>query len=427
MTIKKKSSARVNVRSITLGINWENQDKLIIEKKLSSFTDASNVFFSEAKIDVRTIRLSMSPLNLTKNLTKASARSIINWISTICSQVGIRWFCVPFDYTINPSEIKFSKIANDIISSYPNAFINLIIANEKVLNYSGILDASKIVRSVSANSNNGFDNFRVGISANCKSGIPFFPFAYQNSKNDSFSFALETVDLFIEIIEKNIQKGIEVVREELIKSLSHELILINELGINLEKETGITFNGIDASLAPFPNGHSSVAKIIELLSDDDFGNQKTLFFTSFLTNIIKNAIGHSNIRITGFNGVMFSLLEDDYLALRAKQKNFNIDSLTLYASVCGCGLDMIPVPGDTLSEEISGMILDISAMALTLNKPLGIRILPIPGKSSNEITDFNYDFLVDTRIMETKNQGSIISSIKDTNFSYMNEYNLRSK
>ena len=183
----------------------------------------------------------MSPLNLTKNLTKASARSIINWISTICSQVGIRWFCVPFDYTINPSEIKFSKIANDIISSYPNAFINLIIANEKVLNYSGILDASKIVRSVSANSNNGFDNFRVGISANCKSGIPFFPFAYQNSKNDSFSFALETVDLFIEIIEKNIQKGIEVVREELIKSLSHELILINELGINLEKETGITF------------------------------------------------------------------------------------------------------------------------------------------------------------------------------------------
>ena len=220
MTIKKKSSARVNVRSITLGINWENQDKLIIEKKLSSFTDASNVFFSEAKIDVRTIRLSMSPLNLTKNLTKASARSIINWISTICSQVGIRWFCVPFDYTINPSEIKFSKIANDIISSYPNAFINLIIANEKVLNYSGILDASKIVRSVSANSNNGFDNFRVGISANCKSGIPFFPFAYQNSKNDSFSFALETVDLFIEIIEKNIQKGIEVVREELIKSLN---------------------------------------------------------------------------------------------------------------------------------------------------------------------------------------------------------------
>ena len=124
---------------------------------------------------------------------------------------------------------------------------------------------------------------------------------------------------------------------------------------------------------------------------------------------------------------MYSLLEDDYLALRAKQKNFTIDSLMLYSSLCGCGLDMVPVAGDTLSEEITGMILDISGMAITLDKPLGVRILPIPGKARNEITNFNYDFLVDTRLLETKNRGSNIAALNEVNFKYLKEFHLRKK
>jgi len=50
---------------------------------------------------------------------------------------------------------------------------------------------------------------------------------------------------------------------------------------------------------------------------------------------------------------------------------------------------------DILEEEIAAMIMDVSSLAITLNKPLGVRILPIPGKKGNELTGFNYDFLVD--------------------------------
>jgi len=64
----------------------------------------------------------------------------------------------------------------------------------------------------------------------------------------------------------------------------------------------------------------------------------------------------------------------------------------------------VPVPGDVLVEEISGMIFDIAAFSATLNKPLGVRILPINGKSSNELTNFNYDFLVDTRVVSVRNR-----------------------
>jgi hypothetical protein len=55
-------------------------------------------------------------------------------------------------------------------------------------------------------------------------------------------------------------------------------------------------------------------------------------------------------------------------------------------------------------------MLDIAAMSLSLKKPLGIRLLPIPGKSPNEFTQFNLDFLCDSRVMGlTANDRSLAS------------------
>ena len=100
---------------------------------------------------------------------------------------------------------------------------------------------------------------------------------------------------------------------------------------------------------------------------------------------------------------MFSLLEDDQLASSNNKLNYSIDTLSLLSTVCGCGLDMIPIPGDTLSDEIASLILDISALSINLKKPLGVRLLPIPEKTSGMMTSFNYDFLVNTRVMLVKN------------------------
>ena len=116
---------------------------------------------------------------------------------------------------------------------------------------------------------------------------------------------------------------------------------------------------------------------------------------------------------------MYSLLEDDFMALRNRQKNFTLDSLMLFSSVCGCGIDLVPIPGDTLCEEISGMIYDISALSSTLNKPLGVRVLPINGKSSNELSNFNYDFLVDTRVISVRNRTFSPNFNESSQFSYL--------
>ena len=49
----------------------------------------------------------------------------------------------------------------------------------------------------------------------------------------------------------------------------------------------------------------------------------------------------------GYCGLMLPVLEDPVLAQRAGEGRYSVRDLLLYSSVCGTGLDVVPVPGDT--------------------------------------------------------------------------------
>ena len=116
---------------------------------------------------------------------------------------------------------------------------------------------------------------------------------------------------------------------------------------------------------------------------------------------------------------MISLLEDAYLGLRGNTKTFSIDSMLAFSAVCGCGLDMVPIPGDTFYDEIASLILDMAALSTTLSKPLGVRLLPIPMKHENDFTEFSYDFLTNSRIMGIKNMVYDQRLLKNADISYL--------
>lgn len=409
----------MDIRSITFGAENVNKDFANLEATVSNFFTFANACFKKNGYKIRTNRITTSPVVFEDTTKPADIFKASDELSYLCRKTDIRWFCFPVELSDNSSVFQFAKIGEKLIKYNENLFLNCIVADKNFISLVGVRQASKLIKQVSRLSNNGFDNFRVGVSCNSDSNTPFFPYSFHKGKN-GFSLALELIDDLLMISEPP-QVSLCEFRKQSLAFLETEISKIDSIGLQIEKNTGVEYLGLDASLAPFPNGKSSVGLLIERLGLDQFGGSGTVFITSFLTDIVKVAVSSVSPRIRGFNGVMFSLLEDDYVARRNDQKLFSLDSLILYSSVCGCGLDMVPVPGDITEEEISSIIYDVAALALKANKPLGIRLLPVNGKQENERTDFNYDFLVDSRVMGIRNRSFQPHERTLRDFFYLNE------
>ena len=76
---------------------------------------------------------------------------------------------------------------------------------------------------------------------------------------------------------------------------------------------------------------------------------------------------------------MLPVLEDSTLAARSETGLLSVKDLLMYSSVCGTGLDTVPLPGDITQEMIESLLLDIAALSLRLDKPLTARLMPVPG------------------------------------------------
>jgi hypothetical protein len=414
----------VNIRTITIGLPVSKIVQLSeLKTKIQKFLDDMRTECARREIFIRTCRINLSPIpeNPNKHINMQTIIGKIEQVSRLCDALDIRWFNVPFDLTkVAEKDLEaIVVLAFEIIKRFPKTFVNLIVASENKIRYRAIDKASKFIKDVSRLDNSGYNNFRVGVSCNIRPDTPFFPISF-SSENIGFSIGLELPQEFTKIINGASTNNLTLIRKEIINKLLPEIREIDNISKKEERRNSIAFNGIDLSLAPYPEKDSSVAGIMELLGLEKQGSNGTLFLTSYLTNILKILKRRGKIKSTGFNGVMFSLLEDEVLGRRNNSDVYSIDSLISYSAVCGCGLDMVPLPGDIFEEELSSIILDVAALSTVLRKPLGVRVLPIPMKQENEFTIFNMDFIFNTRIKKIKKSCFLNNNHNNDEFSFLN-------
>jgi len=77
----------------------------------------------------------------------------------------------------------------------------------------------------------------------------------------------------------------------------------------------------------------------------------------------------------------------------------SIDTLLLNSSVCGTGIDTVPVPGDATARQLAGLFCDVSSMATRLSKPLSVRVWPALGRRAGERVHFSCPFFVDSAVL----------------------------
>ena len=94
---------------------------------------------------------------------------------------------------------------------------------------------------------------------------------------------------------------------------------------------------------------------------------------------------------------MLPVCEDVGLAEAYSQGKLTMSELLSYSSVCGVGLDTVPIAGSAAETEavVQGILMDVCGLAQKWDKMLSCRLLPCPNKSEGDRTDFKSPYLVD--------------------------------
>lgn len=394
----------INIRSVTWMLNSDYGEKEF------EIIENVNLKFDNSEFFVRTKRATLpctsEPLNF-KN---------IDYLNSLCLNHDIRWFNIP----INPSNNKkIWQFAYNVLKNYEQSFINILAVQNGKVNYDVLNESLKLIKKTSNISINGKDNFRLGLSVNIKENCPFFPFSVSDGKF-GFSIALELTQEINMIIQNSPKLNLNELRANIINTLYPQIKKIEELANEEALKYNIEFKGFDFSLAPIidDNNNGSIITILNYLGVNDFSKSGTLFATAYLTNILKYFA--SEFKSVGFSGVMYSLLEDTNLCKINNETGVDIEDLIKLSTMCGCGIDMIPISCDENDNNIKSTFMDVIAISTRLNKPLGIRILPIPRAKKGVLhyTNFNEDadFISNTKVLTLATNEIIEKNIDDFEF-----------
>ncbi len=290
---------------------------------------------------------------------------------------------------------EFVDAIFEILSNTETVFAAVEIANrEDGLSLSRIRLAAELVRRVAAISPDGFANLRLAALSHVPPGAPFFPAAYHDGGPPSIAVATESADLALNAMLSAGSFG--DARDILIRSIEGEAIRIENQVADVLEGGNIGFGGIDFTMAPYPAADRSIGAALEGMGLPALGEPGSLFAAAFITE----AIGRAEFTSAGFNGLMLPILEDSVLAERSADGLISVNDLLTYSAVCGTGLDTIPLPGDTAVEVMAAVLMDVSAMALRLDKPLTARLMPLPGKAAGDEVNIDFEYFASSRVMK---------------------------
>lgn len=281
-----------------------------------------------------------------------------------------------------------------------NACVNIECDEFGILDNDKILQSAQIVQKIAEITPQGEGNFNFTVNFNCKPFIPYFPASYHESAlPNSFVIGLETPDLLVAVL-KEVEKTkhndfYHQCYEAMAQALQYHVDEVLTAVKSVQSSLKFEFAGIDSSAAPSKNC-ASMTEVYELMGVPYFGAAGTVEASSLLTKVFKSI---KNVPLVGFSGLMLAVTEDLGLAAGTQKEQFDIRALLTYSAVCGIGLDTVPISSEASIKQIAALMRDTGTMAFRLNKPLTVRVFPIPNKKAGDLTEFESDDLCNCRIL----------------------------
>jgi len=380
----------MKIRTITCFYDPSTTDPGAIER-LGETAQAATSRFQSAGFEVQTSRLSTAPFPTYLDLTiGAGTIEKMQQMEAEAEKHGFAYL------SIGPATIdapdSFSAII-PILSATRNLFVSgQMTYPGKGVSLPAVRACAEIIHQAATITPDGFTNLRFAALANVKANGPFFPASYHEAGPMGFALGIECADVAVETLH-NAGSLLEA-RACLVDRLEIAAAELTRMSTRIAAQNSLRFYGFDFSLAPYPEDWCSLGSALERLGAPQAGLHGSLAAAA----IIADSLDRGRWRRAGFNGLFMPVLEDSVLARRS-QITLTLKDLLLFSTVCGAGLDTVPLPGATTPEQIAAVLVDVAALSLRLNKPLAARLMPVPGKQAGEMTAFDFSFFANGRVL----------------------------
>jgi uncharacterized protein (UPF0210 family) len=382
----------MKIRALTgfLDPGWPLESEEIA--KFAACLSACQKALEKLGYEVQTLRLAgPPPLEMIQPVPIAERVDLACALEAECFVHGIDYVSIG---PVLPEEPDACTVIPKILGATENVFASAILADPASgLSLEAAQTCAQAIKEASALTSDGFANLRFATLANVPACAPFFPAAYHRGGAPGFAIATESADLALAMIRES--DSLQLARKRLVATIENQAGALTKVARRIAAEYEVQFFGVDFSLAPFPEAACSIGAAFEAMGVPAVGLAGTAAAAAFLADTLDRA----QFQRTGFCGLFFPILEDSVLAARAAEGTLTIYDVLLYCTVCGTGLDTIPLPGDTSAEALAAVLLDLGALALRHNKPLTARLMPIPGKVAGDEVHFNFPYFADSHVM----------------------------
>ena len=382
----------LRVRTITTGLELSPRGESPRLASALQFLAAAKRSFVNAGYEVQTLRIATNPW--LAGAAPGDRRQLLDRLRVLDKMLVEHDVILGVGpvLTEDRADDSLALWANDLIGTTRQILFSVVIASEeRAVHSAAATVAAQITEALARTLPGGIGNFRFAAAANIPAGTPFFPVGWHRGP-ESIAIGVESASV-AEQAFKGMQPGDDPTAR-LKQHLDKELAPIERLARDIAKEHDRTYLGIDTS--PAPGKDRSIGAAIEALTQAPFGSAGTLEACASITAALKSV----SVTTCGYSGLMLPVLEDPLLAQRAGEGRFSVRDLLLYSSVCGTGLDVVPIPGDTPVHAMAALMRDVAAMSSRLRKPLSVRLFLVPGKKVGDMARFTDKYLTDSVVMK---------------------------
>ncbi|HET7748484.1 MAG TPA: DUF711 family protein [Terriglobales bacterium] len=382
------AQAKPRVRAITAFVRINRRHYQAQVQGAVSFLQRARSAYQAAGYEVQTVRLTTQPFpEYTRGLSHDEALAFFRSLDELAQKQGFIASIGPAMRNDSDDPARADLLA-EVLANSRNLSGSIAIAAEDGLHWKSISAAARVIQYLAAHSSGGQANFNFAATAMLPAYGPFFPGAYFTGEGHQFAIGLESAN----VVQGAFSPGqnLASARSSLAQKMAAAVTPLEKIATTLATKSGWKYGGIDVS--PAPLGKVSIGAAVEILTGAPFGSSGTLTAAALITSVLREL----PVKHAGYSGLMMPILEDATLAQRWGAGHITIDGLLAYSSVCGTGLDTIPLPGDVSNRQLERMLSDTASLAFKWNKPLSVRVLPVPGKRAGEKTTFNGPYLANT-------------------------------